>query len=342
MVTMKIRGLNKVSSKGKTYYYHRKTQTRIKFTFGTAAFLEEVERLDRLLEKNAGDTSVGTLGHLIRQYRSSPEFQALAPRTKTDYQKVFDFLQPLHTCPISQIDAKFILGIRDKAFRKHKTRFANYVLQVLRLLFSWGVPRGLASSNPARGLQKIKSPKGIPKKNRSWKKQELEAALSEAPTHLKTAIVLGAYCGLREGDMIRFPHSGYDGQSIKFVQRKTGEEVWLPVATIAKTILDQAPKHCPIMVTGQRGRPYTESGFRAVFFRYIKSLERAGKIGSGLTFHGLRHTAGTYLADAGCDTRDIAAVLGHATEKMAEHYTRGSDRRRRAIRAIAKLENTRE
>jgi integrase len=30
-------------------------------------------------------------------------------------------------------------------------------------------------------------------------------------------------------------------------------------------------------------------------------LENEGKVGTGLTFHGLRHTVGTKLADAGAD-----------------------------------------
>jgi len=43
---------------------------------------------------------------------------------------------------------------------------------------------------------------------------------------------------------------------------------------------------------------------------YVK-LAKAGKITSGLTFHGLRHTAATKLADAGADDKTIAAITGH-------------------------------
>jgi hypothetical protein len=42
----------------------------------------------------------------------------------------------------------------------------------------------------------------------------------------------------------------------------------------------------------------------------------------------------------GRDTRTIAAVLGHVDEKMATHYSREADQRRRAKAAIAKLERT--
>jgi hypothetical protein len=44
------------------------------------------------------------------------------------------------------------------------------------------------------------------------------------------------------------------------------------------------------------------------------------------------------LDEAGCDTRTIAAVLGHRSEVMARHYSEEGDRRRRAVVAIRKLE----
>jgi integrase len=66
-----------------------------------------------------------------------------------------------------------------------------------------------------------------------------------------------------------------------------------------------------------------------MFFRLIRRLEAEGRIGSGLTFRGLRHTAGKMLDEAGCDTRTIGVVLGDRSEVMARHYSEEGDRRRR-------------
>lgn len=62
-------------------------------------------------------------------------------------------------------------------------------------------------------------------------------------------------------------------------------------------------------------------------------------MGKGLTFHGLRHTVGKRLADAGCDTRDIQAWLGHRTAAMSEHYAREADQRLRVKGAVEKLDH---
>lgn len=89
---------------------------------------------------------------------------------------------------------------------------------------------------------------------------------------------------------------------------------------------------------GARGRPYTQAGFQRRFFGLLRKLADAGMVESGLSFHGLRHTVGTRLAEAGCDSRTIAAILGQQTTAMADHYSRRADRRHLAEAAIEKLE----
>jgi integrase len=91
------------------------------------------------------------------------------------------------------------------------------------------------------------------------------------------------------------------------------------------------------LVANQSGRPYSGNGFRVMFFRLVRKLEADGKVRPGLTFHGLRHTAGRLLADRGADPRTIAALLGHKTLQMAAHYSEEADRKKRAVAAVAKL-----
>ncbi|ODT12972.1 MAG: hypothetical protein ABS35_38870 [Kaistia sp. SCN 65-12] len=54
----------------------------------------------------------------------------------------------------------------------------------------------------------------------------------------------------------------------------------------------------------------------------IGSLEAKGTIGTGLTFHGLRHTVAT---DLGYDSRTIADMLGQKTQAQADHYSAEAD-----------------
>jgi integrase len=61
-------------------------------------------------------------------------------------------------------------------------------------------------------------------------------------------------------------------------------------------------------------------------------------LATGPAYHGLRHTAGKALAEAGCTEHQIAAVLGHRTLAMVQHYTRAARQKRLSTAAIGKLE----
>jgi len=69
----------------------------------------------------------------------------------------------------------------------------------------------------------------------------------------------------------------------------------------------------------------------------VRELFKAGIVAPGLTFHGLRTTTATMLAEADCDDETIQSVTGHETTAMVAHYRRAADRKRRAARGIASL-----
>jgi integrase len=334
---VRVKGVKRVRAKGRIYYYDRQTGKRITSAYGSPEFFEEISGLRSTAD--ARKSLPGTIGALIEAYRASPEFIGLAPRTRADYQKVFDYLHAIESLPLIQIDEAAVMKFRDRAFAQRKRRFANYVVQVIRLLFGWGKARGFVQ-RPLGELALIRRPRSTPKANRAWTPDECAAVLGAATGGIRVGIALGMFGALREGDVVRFPWSGYDGSAIQWMQGKTGDEVWLPAHRELRAILDEANKarSAVTVVVNHIGVPYTGNGFRALFFRLIRRLGAEGKVGPGLTFHGLRHTAGKLLDEAGCDTRTIAAVLGQRSEVMARPYSNEGDRRRRVVVAIKKLE----
>lgn len=344
---IRLQGIKRTTVKGRTYYYHRATGKAIKAEAGSAAFAEEVARLDKLAAagKDAPKATPNTWGWLVELYRGSPEWLQLAPRTRKDYQSVFDYLDApeagkrgMRDLPLEHITGPSLMSLRDKTFAKRGRRMANYALVLISIVFNWGRPRGKCGANPAEDLPRIRRPRDARQVNRPWTDGELAAVLAAAPEQLKLAIALGAYVGLREGDALRLPWSAYDGEAIEWRQAKTGEIVWVPAHRELRTMLDGARRQGTIMVVNSWGSSFTDSGFRASFFKLIRKLAADGKVGKGLTFHGLRHTVATRLADAGADERTIMAVTGHATQQMVAGYTKTADRRRRAKAAMKLLE----
>lgn len=335
---MKTTRIKSFKSKGKIYHYHRATGRRIQSESGTEAFDREVEALNQLAAKS---TKIVTLGDLCRAYLQSPEFtQQLADRTRYEYQKVLHYVEPLYVMPIGNVTARFILELRDAVFTKRKRRMANYVLQVLSLIFSWGVPHGYAEFNPAMGVPHIRKPKSERKRNRPWTVEEFYAVLDAAEGGVKIAVALGGYAAVSEGDALQLATSNIKtlttirddvATTIKlldYVRRKTGVHVRQPIHPELAKLLDTCTnKH---LVESRLRRPFTEDGFRSSFFKLIKKLVRENKIGEGLTFHGLRHFVATEIANQGGDARIIMSMLGQKTVQMATHYSEQYDRGRRA------------
>jgi integrase len=72
-------------------------------------------------------------------------------------------------------------------------------------------------------------------------------------------------------------------------------------------MLDQAPRVAKVILTTTREGAWTEDGFRASWGKACDAAEI-----DGLTFHDLRGSAVTRLAEAGCTVPEIAAITGHS------------------------------
>ena len=331
---LKIKNVKKTTNRhGNTYYYDRISGKRINAKFGTSDFFIELEQLRANCDATEGSNQkIGTLGRLILDYKTSPEYTSLKPRTRKDYDKIFNYMHRMQDFGVNTMSTSLCIKMRDQAYKENKRWFANYVLSVGSVIFNWGMARGYCDTNPFSLAPKV--PKTAEEKakvaNRAWTSEEVKNVLQHAKPNLAVAIAIGYFLGLRVGDVLKFPlvsPKEINGEKwIIIRQGKTGEEIELPVYPEFEAYLDLARglpnRQSTMMVINERGVPYTEDGFRTSFFKYIKSLERQKLVGLGLTFHGLRHTVATELADAGAGDSTIQHALGHKSPQMAARYRR--------------------
>lgn len=328
-----------------TYWYHRATGKRLKHDPETAAGFAEIAALDakaKAIQPVAG-FKPGTFAALWLAYRgdpknptefpASPEWIALKPRTKSDYQKVRDWLgEGAEKAIVKTMASEEIIGLRDKAFRQRGLRFANYVVQVIRLVLTWGKTRKWLGdqSNPAIGVKLLKRPKGQKKLNRAWSAAEVAAFVAnDCPFQLLVPFCLGLFAGMREGDALIVTRRAYNGVTLNWIAGKNDEVCTAPVTGAFKIVVDQAiaiKGNSVQLALNSRGKPWTESGFRASFFKRIAKLKAAGLLEPGATFHGLRHTIGTFARNQGESNYRVAAAIGDRTTAMADIYARDADR----------------
>lgn len=65
---MRLKGIKPVRAKGRVYYYHRKTMTRLPGEPGSDIFLSTLRELDGRESRGAEAAAPGTLGELIARY----------------------------------------------------------------------------------------------------------------------------------------------------------------------------------------------------------------------------------------------------------------------------------
>ncbi|MCF3933275.1 tyrosine-type recombinase/integrase [Acuticoccus sp. M5D2P5] len=279
--------------------------------------------------KSKGEAS---LGWLIKQYQASPEFKKLAERTRRDYGQILSDIGIEHGTKHwpSLTRALVIRKIRDPW--AETPRRADMRVSVLSSVFGWAMSRDLTNLNPCKGVGKLYVPgEGY----RAWTAAEVATFLKECGDREYVVFILALYTGQRPGDLRRLTWFAWDGEALTLRQSKTRQPMVIRAHPVLKETLDEMPRGNGTILTRPNGEPYSDTQLSTMF---AAALERIG-MPKGCTLYGLRATHADVLAEAGATTHQIAAMTGHRTLKMVQHYTRGVEQRRLAEASVAMLPN---
>jgi integrase len=337
MTIARVKGLKRYRAKGRWYVYHRKTGLRIKADFGTGEFFSELASIERRLRTQ--ETLPGTLGLLFASYRSSPAYTDLAQSTQQGYTRIMNLLRPLNDMPLVELTPQFIAGLRDRIAEQRGRRQANYVMAVVSVACEHGKEHGVIRDNPVKGVKRVRRARSMPLANRPWTEDERRIVLAEIPYQLRVPVALGMFTGLRKGDVLTLAKNSIRNSRIWRRTGKTSQQVSIPIHPDLAQILADASHHDAITIAATtNGTPWTVTGFNSTFIKAIAKLTRSGKIDPGLTFHGLRHTCGTLLVEAGFDIDTVRRWLGQKTLAMAIHYSETADTAEKLQEIIKKFD----
>lgn len=326
-------------SKGRVRFYFRRGSVNVRlpddqgsaeFWTAYAALLDQHGPTPR--QGRPSGPRKGSIGELCHLFRESPEWARLRPKTREGYEATIEALRPVAEFQADKLQRKHVLRIRDRIATTSPSTADRFVTQTRRLFeFAMDREHGGVRSNPAASIKAIHEGKS----HERWTdEQHATFEQSAAPTSYRTAYMLGTYTGQRLGDCLAMRRSQYDGHGIEIAaQQKTGAALWIPAHTRLKEYLDDLDHDEETFVVSARGTPYTQGSFSTLFRRYLDGIGL-----HGLTFHGLRHSTGARLAEAGCTMSEIQSILGHKSLARAQIYTTAADQRTRAKAAIEKLE----
>ena len=328
-----MKHVNTYSARGRTYHYFRAGGAKIRLHGdpGSPEFQRQYRELLAAHEASlkAEGQQPGTVAALIDDYRRSPEFQSnIRPATQAAYLVNLRRLDVIARARVADIRRKHILALRDEL--ADRPRAADHFVSVVSRLLSWAVNRGYIDVHPLQRVERISKATSYA----TWTDAECERfEQSEPPSMLMTAYMLGLYTGQRRGDVLKMTRRSYDGEAIEVVQSKTGTTLWIPAHSRLREHLDALPRDRLLWVVSAAGGPMRGDVLSHMMARHLADLGLAH-----LSYHGLRHTAATRLADAGCNDREIASIIGHRTASMIARYTQRADQRARARAAVLKLE----
>lgn len=275
----------------------------------------------------------GSFGGLIADFLASGQFRTKRPRTRAEYQRICEALSLRHGGkPVRLIEKRHVRKMRDE--RADTPGAANTVLRMLKILLNFAVEDGLIAASPAAKMKEL--PVG---EWRAWTDVEcdqFEARWAEG-TMQRRAYALALYTGQRISDLVAMTRADReDGLIHVATQSKTGEELWIPEhRTLTEELARGVSGISALLTTPTQGKPFDPVYFGAWF---ADAIEKA-KLPEDCVTHGLRKCAARKLADVGCSTEEIKAIIGHKTDRMVAHYTKSADKRRRAKAAIGKWEN---
>jgi hypothetical protein len=92
---------------------------------------------------------------LIEDYRAPDRWMGLKPRTRSDYEKVLIYLEEkIGNCDVRAFTRPDAIAAQ-KA-NSHRTRFANYIVQILVVLMEHAIDIGWIQDNPVKGVERSK------------------------------------------------------------------------------------------------------------------------------------------------------------------------------------------
>ncbi len=278
----------------------------------------------------AAQTQPGTLGALLVQYYLSDAFRSLKASTQTNYRNVLERMRADYghnlVVAIDKASVREMLGERadrpgaQRVFRKRLSQVLDFAVEI-----DW------LEHNPVKDVKlKRRKSEGFA----AWEDDDIAQFEKRWPagSRERRAMYLLLYTGQRRSDACRMGRQHVRGGKISVVQQKTGARLIIPMHPKLKAELDATPADQLAFICTAYGQPFSQAGFTNWF---VAAAKKAGLTGLGP--HGLRKAAGRRLAEAGCSTKQIMAVLGHKTMQEAARYTESADQERLADAAFANL-----
>jgi integrase len=160
-----------------------------------------------------------------------------------------------------------------------------------------------------------------------WLKPEQEIALLEcSPIWLSELILFAVNTGLRKGELLdlQWDRVNLIAKTIYIENTKSGNPRTLPLNKIALDLLKAKDKNRNNVVNFRNNYVFLSNANTKLLGDNVRRAFLSAVTKAGIedfTFHDLRHTYASRLAQAGVDLYKISKLLGHKDIRMTQRYS---------------------
>ncbi len=238
--------------------------------------------------------------------------------------------------PVDGLTTPMVQKALNKINKDHADSYSNLILRAFRRMMEAAVQQGLIASNPA-------GPQIRPFKERDSTRKEpftreefatLQAFTRDAYDHdeWEGLILLGGHTGLRLGDILGLTHKNVHKGNLVVRSAKTGETVTIPITPpVHRWIGEKTGPLFPLLssktiqtVSGTFTRIMDRAGVE-------REVETPGGDVGRRSFHSLRHSFASWLANADVHSDVRKKLTGHKADGIHARYTHHDEALSRAV-----------
>lgn len=262
------------------------------------------------------ENAILTAGEAYEAYRRL-HISTLKPSTQKNNTYILEkHFKPLFTNKINTITKGDITAIVDKLLSTPTT--ANHAVARIREFMNWCVERGYIDVSPVAGLKK-------PFKERTRDRVltydelgKIKRASESIGYPFGHICLLLIYTLCRRDEIAKLRWPWIEHNRVQIPETKNGSTHVLPLSTGAMQTLATIPKHSTTLLFPARGNTATHvSGFSYAH----RKIRRTSGV-DGWTFHDIRRTGATHIAEAGVPESIVSRILNHTPQSVTARYNR--------------------
>ncbi|WP_374540752.1 tyrosine-type recombinase/integrase [Sphingorhabdus sp.] len=209
---------------------------------------------------------------------------------------------------------------------KHRDGLAHATVDKIRVIFNrsfelgrqWNIPG--CDNNPVRLVPRRRYSNARERYLTTDEAQRLFKALDKSDNpQIKSIVSLLLLTGARKNELLKaeWRHVSLDRKAWLIPTSKTGKSRYVPISQDAIAIMEQLPRWdgCPWLIPN----PDTRKPYNTIKRAWDTARCEAGL--PDLRLHDLRHSAASFMINAGIDLYAVGRILGHADHQSTMRYS---------------------